>query len=109
MHVVTALSGSGPAYFFRFTEAFEKAAKALDCPPEIAHKLAIQTLYGAAMLASESDCELSVLRERITSKGGTTEQGLQILEEVDIDQIAYSVLSAAVLRSNEISDQLEDL
>ena len=108
MHVVTALSGSGPAYFFRFTEAFEKAAKALDCPPKIAQKLAIQTLYGAAMLASESDCELSVLRERITSKGGTTEKGLQVLEDMNIDRIAHSVLTAAVSRSNEISDQLED-
>ena len=109
MHIVTALSGSGPAYFFRFTEAFEKAAKALDCPPKMARKLAIQTLYGAAVLASKSDGELSVLRARITSKGGTTEEGLQVLDNVGIDQIAYVVLSAAASRSNEISDQLEDL
>ncbi len=108
MHIVTALSGSGPAYFFRFTEAFEKAAKELDCPSGIARKLAIQTLYGAATLASKSHCELSVLRERITSKGGTTERGLQVLEQVDIDRIAHSVLTAASLCSAEISDQLED-
>ena len=109
MHIATALSGSGPAYFFRLTEAFEKAAKALDCPSEIAQKLAIQTLYGAAMLASKSDCELSVLRERITSKGGTTEEGLKVLDDMDIDGIAHTVLSAAASRSNKISEQLEDL
>ena len=108
MHIVTALSGSGPAYFFRFTEAFEKAAKELGCPPEIARKLAIQTLYGAATLAAEGRCDLSVLREQITSKGGTTERGLQVLEQVGIDQIAHAVLSAAALRSTEISNQLED-
>ena len=109
MHIVTALSGSGPAYFFRFTEAFENAAKALDCPPKIAQKLAIQTLYGAAVLASKSDCELSVLRERITSKGGTTEAGLKVLNDMDIERIAHTVLSAAASRSSEISAQLEDL
>ena len=108
MHIVTALSGSGPAYFFRFTEAFEKAAKELGCLPEIAQKLAVQTLYGAATLASKNHGALSVLRKQITSKGGTTERGLQVLEQVNIDRIAHSVLTAAALRSNEISDQLED-
>ena len=107
MHIVTALSGSGPAYFFRFTEAFEKAAKELACPPQIAQELAIQTLYGAAMLAS-SHRDLAALREKITSKGGTTEHGLRVLEQADIDQIAHSILEAAASRSAEISEQLED-
>ena len=109
MHIATALSGSGPAYFFRFTEAFEKAAKELACPPQIARKLAIQTLYGAAMLASESRCNLAILREQITSKGGTTEHGLKVLEQMNIDQIAHSILEAAASRSAEISGQLEDI
>lgn len=107
MHIVTALSGSGPAYFFRLTEAFEKAANKLACPPELARKLAIETLYGAAALAIKSRFDLATLREQITSKGGTTERGLQVLEQMDIDQIARSVLEAATERSTEISDQLE--
>ena len=108
MHIITALSGSGPAYFFRFTEAFEKAAKDLGCSSEIARKLAVQTLYGAAKYAVQSRFDLTMLREQITSKGGTTERGLQVLERADIDKIARSVLQAASLRSAEISDQLED-
>ena len=108
MHIVTALSGSGPAYFFRFTEAFEKAAKDLACPPHLARELALQTLYGAGKLALQSRSDIATLREQITSKGGTTERGLQVLEQADIDQIARSVLKEASLRSVEITQQLED-
>ncbi|MBC6413774.1 MAG: pyrroline-5-carboxylate reductase [Chromatiales bacterium] len=108
MHVVTALSGSGPAYFFRFTEALAKAAQHSGCSTEIAQRLALQTLYGAANLAVQSDSSLATLREQITSKGGVTEQGLKALEQVDIDQIAHTVLTKASARSIEISQQLED-
>jgi len=107
MHIVTALSGSGPAYFFRISEAFEKAAAALGCPPPRARQLAVQTLYGAAKLAVERRCDLATLRQQITSKGGTTECGLAALGQAEIDKIALSVLNAAAQRSAEISQQTE--
>ena len=108
MHIVTALSGSGPAYFFRLTEAFANAAERLNIPTETAHKLAVQTLYGAANLAAQSKLDLAMLRKQITSRGGTTEYGLNALEQADIDQIAQLVLAAARHRSVEISEQLEE-
>ena len=108
MHIVTALSGSGAAYFFRFTEALEKAAEHLGCSAQIAQKLALQTLYGAANLAAQSDLNLATLRDQITSSGGTTERGLEALEQADIDKIAQLVLQVASERSVEISQQLKD-
>lgn len=105
IHLVTALSGSGPAYFFRFLTAFEQAACELGCPPHTAKILALNTFSGAAKLAFEHG-DPSTLIEQVSSKGGTTECGLQALEQADITQIAKAVLTAAVDRSVEISDTL---
>ena len=105
MHLLTALSGSGPAYFFRFATAFEQAARDLGCAPQLAKTLTLHTFHGAARLAFEAK-DLSTLIEQVSSKGGTTERGLQALEQADISQIAKAVLLAAADRSVEISDTL---
>jgi len=76
MDAVTAISGSGPAYFFYFIEALEQAGKELGLPEPIARKLALETAFGAAKLAHESTEDPATLRARVTSKNGTTERAL---------------------------------
>lgn len=106
MDAVTALSGSGPAYFFRIMEAMENAATDLGLPAETAHLLTLQTALGAAKMALESSEPVSVLRERVTSPGGTTEQGLRVLTENHIDELMAQVLKAAHDRSRELASLL---
>jgi pyrroline-5-carboxylate reductase len=106
MDAVTALSGSGPAYFFRIMEAMENAATSLGLPAETAHLLTLQTALGAAKMALESSDPVSVLRERVTSPGGTTEQGLRVLAENHIDEVMAQVLQAAYERSRELATLL---
>jgi pyrroline-5-carboxylate reductase len=108
MDAVTALSGSGPAYFFRIMEAMEKAATDLGLPAETAHLLTLQTALGAAKMALESSDPVSVLRERVTSPGGTTEQGLRVLTKNNIDDIMAQVLRAAHDRSRELATLLAE-
>lgn len=103
MDTVTALSGSGPAYFFRIMEAMEAAAIEMGLATETAHLLTIQTALGAAKMALESSEPVSVLRERVTSPGGTTEQGLRVLDENHIDKLMAEVLKAAQDRSRELA------
>jgi pyrroline-5-carboxylate reductase len=106
MDAVTALSGSGPAYFFRIMEALEKAGSELGLPAETARLLTLQTALGAAKMALESNESVATLRERVTSPGGTTEQGLRVLEEHDIDELMARVLEAARDRSQELAKLL---
>jgi pyrroline-5-carboxylate reductase len=103
---VTALSGSGPAYFFRIMEAMETAATELGLPAESAQLLTLQTALGAAKMALESRDSVGTLRERVTSPGGTTEQGLRVMAENNIDALMAEVLKAAFDRSRELADQL---
>ena len=106
MDVVTALSGSGPAYFFRIMEGLVKAAEQLGLSKDVAHLLTIQTALGAAKMALESDEDIATLREQVTSPGGTTEQGLKIMNDNNIDQLLLDVLKAAQQRAKELADQL---
>lgn len=106
MDAVTALSGSGPAYFFRMMEAMEAAGTELGLPAETAHLLTLQTALGAAKMALESCDAVGVLRERVTSPGGTTEQGLRVMAEQDIDGLMQQVTKAAFDRSQELAQQL---
>lgn len=108
MDAVTALSGSGPAYFFRIMEAMESAGVELGLSAETAHLLTLQTALGAAKMAMESSGEIGALRERVTSPGGTTERGLQVMTEQNIDQLIADVLKAAFDRSQELARQLGD-
>ena len=104
MDVVTALSGSGPAYFFLVMEALEQAAIESGLDPKQARLLTLETAFGAAKMALEGHEEPSQLRRRVTSPGGTTEQAVKILEQGDIRQLFKKAVQAAVNRSREIAD-----
>jgi pyrroline-5-carboxylate reductase len=106
MDAVTALSGSGPAYFFRIMEALESAGIGLGLPAETARLLTLQTALGAAKMALESSESVTTLRERVTSPGGTTEQGLRVMNENNIDQLMAQVLKAASERSRALATEL---
>ena len=108
MDTVTALSGSGPAYFFRIMEAIESAGIELGLSPEASRLLTLQTAFGAAKMALESTESASTLREQVTSPGGTTEQGLRVLDERGIDSIFTEVLTAARDRSEELARILSE-
>lgn len=104
--VVTALSGSGPAYYFRIMEVMIEAAVAAGLSPEAAKQLTLQTALGAATMAQHSDSDLATLRKNVTSPGGTTERGLQVLQAHNIDAIFKQVIDAATARSKELSQAL---
>jgi len=106
MDALTALSGSGPAYFFRIMEAMETAGTELGLSAETAHLLTLQTALGAAKMALESNEAIDILRKRVTSPGGTTEQGLRVMEEWNIDGLMAQVLTAASERSRELAKSL---
>jgi pyrroline-5-carboxylate reductase len=103
MDTVTALSGSGPAYFFLFMEALEAAAHARGLPTEIAHKLTLETAFGASQMARLSSDPLSVLREQVTSKGGTTAAALEVLDAAGLRAIVAHAVAAADRRSAELA------
>ena len=106
MDAVTALSGSGPAYFFLVMEAMEAAAKTLGLPDETARLLTLQTAFGAARMALESSDSSAILRSKVTSPGGTTERAVAVLEEGGIRTLFQRALAAARDRSIEISADL---
>ena len=99
MDVVTALSGSGPAYFFLFMEALECAARDLGLAAEVAHRLTLATALGAARMADEAAEPLAALREQVTSKGGTTEAALAVLETAELRATIARAVAAAARRS----------
>jgi len=102
LDIVTALSGSGPAYFFRMMEALEQAATQLGLTAEMAHSLTLHTALGAARMALESKESLATLRQQITSPGGTTEQALKVLNDGDIATLFANALRAAQQRAHEL-------
>ena len=106
MDAVTALSGSGPAYFFLVMEAIERAGTELGLPPDIARLLTLQTALGAARMAMESSEGPATLRNYVTSPGGTTESALKRLEASGIREIFAQALRDAKERSEEISSML---
>lgn len=106
MDVVTAVSGSGPAYVFYFIEALQDAGAALGLPPETARLLAIETFVGASQLAASSDEGLAELRARVTSKGGTTAAALEAFGAAGIANGIGRGAEAAAARGRELSAQL---
>jgi pyrroline-5-carboxylate reductase len=102
LDAVTALSGSGPAYVFRFIEAMIDGGLALGLDAEQSRRLALQTVLGAAQLAVRSDESPAVLRERVTSKGGTTAAALAVMAERDLGGIVADAMAAASRRSEEL-------
>jgi pyrroline-5-carboxylate reductase len=103
MDTVTALSGSGPAYFFLLMEALEAAAHARGLPHEVAHKLTLETAFGAAQMARLSGDSLAVLRAQVTSKGGTTAAALDVLDAAGLRAIVAHAVAAADRRSAELA------
>ncbi len=106
MDAVTAVSGSGPAYFLRVMEAVEAVGVKLGLSKEIARLLILQTAFGTAKLALESEEDVVTLRDRVTSPGGTTERAIEQLELGNIDQLFEQALTAAALRSKELAQEL---
>jgi pyrroline-5-carboxylate reductase len=103
---VTALSGSGPAYFFLVAEILAQAATDLGLPPDTARRLAVATLHGAGAQAHLSDGDLERLRLEVTSRGGTTEAALRTLKERDLAGTLTAALRAAAARARELGEQL---
>ncbi|HEX8612981.1 MAG TPA: pyrroline-5-carboxylate reductase [Telluria sp.] len=103
---VTAVSGSGPAYVFYFIEAMQQAAEELGLSAEQGRQLALATFTGAAQLAAQSDEAVSVLRERVTSKGGTTYAALSSMEESGVKEKVVAAIKAAAARGRELGDEL---
>jgi len=100
---VTALSGSGPAYVFRFIEGLIAGGEALGLTREQSRQLAIHTVAGAAGLAAQSDEPVSVLRERVTSKGGTTAAALDVMQNGKLYETIVEAMKAAYKRAGELS------
>lgn len=103
---VTAVSGSGPAYFFLILEAMQQAGEDIGLPADTARQLATQTALGAAKMAKESNLDISELRRRVTSPGGTTEKAVSVLENHNVRQIFNEAIRAAKQRSRELANQL---
>jgi len=103
LDVVTALSGSGPAYFFLLAELMTDAAVNLGLTRESAQELAIQTLYGSGRMARDSDGDLARLRAEVTSKGGTTEAALRAFDASNLRGIVAAALKAATDRGREMA------
>ncbi len=106
MDVVTALSGSGPAYFFLLIEALEDAATARGLPRDTARRLAIQTCLGAALMADASEESPAQLRQRVTSPGGTTQAALDAFAAGDFRSLVDAAVAAAATRGAELSAEL---
>lgn len=102
---VTALSGSGPAYVFRFLEALIEGGLKVGLTAAQARELALSTLSGATRLARESQDPPAVLRERVTSKGGTTAAALKVFEDADFMGLVARAMQAAAERSRELADE----
>ena len=106
LDVVTALSGSGPAYFFLFMEAIEQAALEFGLDPQTARVLTEQTAFGAAKVALEVDESPDELRRRVTSPGGTTQKAIEVFEQGGLRALVAQAMSAARRRSIELSNEL---
>jgi pyrroline-5-carboxylate reductase len=108
MDAVTALSGSGPAYFFLFMEALAAAGTRLGLTAQTAQLLTLQTALGAARMAMESRDDPATLRARVTSPGGTTERAVATFEQGELGKLVARALEAARDRSIELSRVLDE-
>lgn len=102
IHAITAISGSGPAYFFRFVECLQKAAEEKGLSPKTARVLAEQTFIGSAQLLKDSGEEAASLRKKVTSPNGTTEAALKSFSELGLGNIVSQSVESAEKRSREL-------
>ena len=105
LDAVTAVSGSGPAYFFRLIELLELAALEQGLPQPIARQLALETAHGAARMARAGGDDPATLRAQVTSPGGTTAAALAVFEAADLRGIVSRAVAAATQRARELADQ----
>lgn len=106
LDAVTAISGSGPAYVFYFIEAMQQAAYELGLDEAQARQLVLDTFLGASKLAENSQEDVVTLRERVTSKKGTTERALLSMEKNQVKMDIVAAILAAAARSKEMGDEL---
>lgn len=106
MSAMTAVSGSGIAYYFRIMEIMEQEAVEFGLPAEVAKIMVAQTALGAAKLALESEEDLAALRRAVVSAGGTTERALHAMDAANLATVIQSGLRAALNRSQEITEEL---
>ena len=106
LDAVTALSGSGPAYFFMVMEAMEKAGEKLGLSSDTARLLAIQTGFGATKLALEIEEDPAILRKQVTSPGGTTEQAIKTFEKLGLVDMFDQAMTAARDRAEQLAEEL---
>jgi pyrroline-5-carboxylate reductase len=107
MDIVTAVSGSGPAYAFYLIEAMSEAGVAGGLEPAAARALAVQTVKGAALLAIASEEPPEILRARVTSPGGTTAAAVAVLDRREVKSSIGQAIQAAAVRSRELSDEAD--
>ena len=105
LDVVTAVSGSGPAYFYYLVESLRNAGTRLGLPADIAARLALYSAYGASTMAVQSDVDVTELRQRVTTQGGTTQAAIDILEAGHFAELVDSAIAAATRRGKELSDE----
>jgi len=106
LDAVTAVSGSGPAYVFYFIEALEQAGRELGLSPEIARQSALMTFAGAVKLATTDTADPATLRARVTSKGGTTERAISVLDDAAVKAAFIRAVRAAAERAAEMGDDM---
>ncbi|MFQ3790064.1 pyrroline-5-carboxylate reductase [Halomonas sp. A29] len=106
LDAVTAVSGSGPAYFFLMFEAMEEAGVKLGLPAETARRLAIQTALGAARMAQESELTPDRLKRNVMSPGGTTERAVEHLEQAGLRSMMAEAMDACAARAREMAEEL---
>ena len=104
LDVVTALSGSGPAYFYYLVECLRKAGTKLGLPAEVAAKLALHTAHGASVMAVQGDADVTELRQRVTTRGGTTQAAMEQLNAGNFEQLIDSAIRAATRRGQELAE-----
>jgi pyrroline-5-carboxylate reductase len=103
LDAVTALSGSGPAYFYNFVESIIKAGVELGLSTEIATKLAIETIFGSAAMLKQSGLDAKTLRNNVTSPHGTTAAALEVFAKNNFDSLVLQAMSAAKKRAQELA------
>ncbi|MGC5328151.1 pyrroline-5-carboxylate reductase [Brevibacillus sp. SYSU BS000544] len=105
LDIVTGLSGSGPAYIYYLVEAMEGAGTMAGLTPTMARQLTVQTLLGAAQMLMHTNEEPAVLRHKVTSPGGTTQAGLEVLENFEVKRAFFSAILRATERARELGAQ----
>ena len=109
LDVVTAVSGSGPAYFYYLVECLRNAGARLGLPADVAARLALYTAYGASTMAVRSDADVSQLRQQVTTRGGTTEAAMEQLKAGHFEQLVDAAISAATTRGQELASDGEQV